>query len=443
MRQLREQRDADGHPMRWTEIGDRLGISRDAARRAYARAVGVEAARAPLDPTHPQLLRLERDNALLADTVRELKRKVRATHREAALFDALAETIKEHAAPFPVAPAPAFDSRKVGLQRTPVDAVLLLSDEHADQVIDPAVVWGLEDYDFNIFRCRLQRLADVITEYVTIHLPAHQFERLWIFKLGDTVNGDIHDAGPRNHFANTVKAALAVGDAEAQFVQQLLPHFPGGVHVVGVSGNHPRRTRMKDYDGPHDNYDYLAGVQLATRLGAEIAAGRVTVTLPESFSAYVEVRGRLWALNHGDDVLGYSGIPWVGFDKRNNRVQSILATADEHADYFAYGHYHTAAEFASAGGRSFHSGAWTYVDPFALEKLALGGHEPVQTLYVMDDKHGIILPVPIYTRDRSRESAFRAGRYEPLIGRGLAVDAVNPQGRATPGVNIIREGKAA
>jgi hypothetical protein len=441
--ELAELRQMRNDGARWTECGDRFGMSRDAARRAYSRAVGAPAPSGE-DVTNPTLLRLERDNVVLTEKLAQAKKKLKATHRDTALFEGLAAIIRQETRPLSgVRILPREQSASTEDGRTPVDAVLLLSDEHADQVIDPAIVSGLEDYDFGIFRCRLQRLAEVVVDYVTVHLPAHRFERLWVFKLGDGVNGDIHDHGPRNHFANTVKAAIALGDVEAQFIQAVLPSFPGGVHVVGVSGNHPRRTTRKDYEGPHDNFDYLVGVQMAARLRPEIEAGRVSVTLPNSFSAYVEVRNRIWALNHGDDVKGYSGIPWVGFDKRNNRVQSILAQQAIRADFFAYGHYHTPASFASAGGQSLHSGAWSLVDPYAFGKLALGGNEPTQTLYTVDDQRGIILPVPIYTRDRKREAAFRKGRYNPELGRELVIDQVTPEVKVEPGVAVIRRPEAA
>lgn len=433
----------DVEKKQWTEIGNALGISRDAARRAYfkAKRLGVKGSddeERPIDPTHREILRLERELEVSRLKAKQLNAKLKATHRDETVFQAAAEVIREVAAPLAPAPAARRDKSK-GVQ-TPVDLVLLLSDEHADEVISAEASWGLEQYNFDVFRVRLERLRDMIVEYVTVHLPAHAFERLWIFKLGDSVNGDIHGAGPKNHFGNTMKAALALGDAEAQFAHSLIPFFSGGVHVVGVSGNHPRRSKVKDYDGAHDNFDYLAGVQIATRLQAEIEAGRASVTLPNAWSAYVEVRGRIWALNHGDEVVATNGLPWVGYDRRNNRVQTLLRRVGMKADYFCAGHYHSVAEFVSAGGKSLHSGAWSATSPYAIEKVVAGG-EPTQSLFVVDDKRGLILSVPIYVRDQKREIALLNGEYQPTIGSGSILETVAPL-YPSEGLHVVRQDAA-
>lgn len=375
------------------------------------------------DPTNEEILRLEALTASLKQENRDLERKLKLSFKEGHIFAEAAELIRET-----VSPLRPINVRKIEDKDNEAhncDLVLLLSDEHADQIVTASGTWGLEQYDFNIFRVRLERLLSQTIKYATEHLPRHKFERLWVLKLGDTVNGDIHGAGPKNHFKNTIKAALAVGDVEAQFVQALTPYFPGGVHVVGVSGNHPRKSMRKDYGGPHDNYDYLVTAQMAARLADEIDAGRVSVHAPESWTAFVEIRGRVWALNHGDDVKGFAGFPWYGFDRKNNRVQALLARFDRKVDYFCYGHYHTNASFVSGGAQSIHSGAWPMTDPFAINAVN-AGNEPVQTLYAVDDKFGIVLPIPIYVRDIDTEKQFRQGKFDPELGRNLLINKITP-----------------
>lgn len=389
-------------------------------RPAPAPAVPVERP----DPTNLALRRLEQELLRVKAELRDAEAKLKLERRQQQVFDELASVIGETTKPLP-----ALSPVKVPAKRasaTDVDAVLVLSDEHSDQVVSAQGTWGVEQYDFNIFRCRLERLLRLTIDYVTQHLPAHRFDRLWIPKLGDGVNGDIHGGGAKNHFRNTIKAAIALGDVEAQFVQALEPYFPGGVHVVGVSGNHPRRSIKKDYGGPHDSFDYLAGVQMATRLAGLIKAGRVSVHLPDAWTAFVNIRGRVWALNHGDDVKGTWGIPWYGYERKNSRVQAMIGQFDQTVSYFLYGHYHTAIDFKSAGAESIHSGAWPMTDPFALNALSIG-QEPVQMLHVVDDRHGVILKAPIYTRSREREASYRAGEWAPKLGAEMVIDQVTPR----------------
>lgn len=404
------------------QIGKRLGKSKDAIRhiRTGTRKNTSEASpveKLPIDPTHAEIMRLERELDYEKEETRQLSAKLKKSRKAEDLFVEAARVIRDHTRPLP---AVAFKANKEKPEGT-FDMVLLLSDEHADQVVTAAGTWGMERYDFNVFRCRLERLLKQTINYATKHLPQHDFARLWVLKLGDSVNGDIHGAGARNHFGNTIKAALSVGDCEAQFIQALAPHFSEGVHVVSVAGNHPRRSFKKDYGGPNDNFDYLVTTQIATRLSKEIEAGRVTVHAPDAWTAFVEIRGRVWAMNHGDDVKGFAGIPWYGFERKNNRVQTLVARFDRKVSYFCYGHYHTPINFTSGGAESLHSGAWPMTDPFALNAVT-AGNEPRQTLYVVDDPYGVILQVPIYTRNPEREAQCMAGEYEPRLGSRTVVE---------------------
>lgn len=370
---------------------------------------------------------LERKIVALKDELSEAKKKLLYAHREESLFERLAGEIIRNVPPFPRSTV-CIDVGK-SREATPVDAVLLLSDEHADSVISRAGTWGLEQYDFNIFRCRMHRLIKTIEKFVTVHLPMHRFDKLWIFKLGDALQGDIHNASLRNHFQNTIKAALAVGDVESQMVQSLSKYFPGGVHVIGVSGNHTRQVingAKKDYFDPHGNFDYLVMTQIATRLRDDIEPGRVSVIAPNSYTAYVEVRGRIWALNHGDEVRGFAGHPWYGFSRRNNRVQALVARKDMRVKYFCYGHYHTQVEMQEADAESIHAGNWTLTDQFAVNAIAAGS-EPIQPLYIVDDKYGKIMSIPIYIRDDDAEESYMKGEWEPEIGQNLILDYVTPR----------------
>lgn len=388
----------------------------------HAVAVTSQATEAPppLDPTNQEILKLERKLTIANQDIGTLRAKLNKSHTEGALYELAAEAIREYTTPLEGIKVKAQPS---GSGDNEFDLVILVSDEHADQQISAAGTWGLEYFNFRVFRCRLQRLLQQAINHVTIYLPAHKFHRCWVLKLGDAVNGDIHGHGPRNYFGNTVKAALATGDTEAQFIAALVPYFPGGVHVVAVSGNHPRRSAKKDFDGPQDNFDYLVATQIATRLQKIRDAGQVSIHVPDSWTAFVEIRGRIWALNHGDDVVGFAGIPWYGFDRKNNRVQALVASFDQRIDYFCYGHYHTALSFPSGGAQSLHNGAFPMTDPYALEHVAVG-KPPKQMIYTVNDERGITLPIPIDLRDPKIEQAFRRGEYEPELGKGLIIDQV-------------------
>jgi hypothetical protein len=376
------------------------------------------AAPPPRAPDDPVVLGLERSLLAARDELADARRKLRASHRDESTVEQLAATIRAECQPLPAVRPAAIRPPREGA--TPVDAVLLLSDEHADSKIHAAGAWGLERYDFNVFRARLHRLVQGTSGWLTKWLPLHRPERLWIFKLGDAIEGEIHP-GPR-HFANPVSAAIATGDAEAHAVQALHAITGLPVIVVCVNGNHGRRSPRKEYPDPHSHFDFLVATQLATRLSDQDG---ITVLAPKAWTAFCDVRGWVFALNHGDDTRGTWGIPWYGFTRRASRVQAAVGAAGARVDYLVYGHYHDAALTPAGGAQSWHNSAFPATSPFAAETMQ-GFTRPQQWLFIVDDDRGVQLPVPIYLRDEAREKKLHAGTWDPELGRRTVLDEVDP-----------------
>lgn len=389
-----------------------------AERDAALAAWDADRAAATLEPDHPELREYQRRLKAQQADITVLRRQLDEADAKKTIVESLADVVRQEVTPWEPRPLRLPEPQKGQFL---VDGVVSLTDEHADEVVTGAATWGLERYNFDVFRIRLQRWAKVLAAYMSQHLPRYHFERLWVFKLGDSQHGNLHLAGQkyRNHFGNDLRAAIAIGEAEADAVIRVLDYVPQ-VNVVSVPGNHPRQTPRKDYGDPHDNLDFLVTTVMELRLRNYIETGRVSVFAPRSFSAYVDVRGRVNALNHGDDVVGTWSIPWYGFSKHEQRVQALLSRTGQRVDYFWYGHFHTDLSKLENGARSIHAGAFTLTDDYVINKLK-AANEPSQTFQVFDDPLGRILDIPIYLRDPKRETAYWDGKYEPELGRSSAL----------------------
>ena len=387
-------------------------------RRRYDAALEYhEQAKAGLDPNHPELRRLERETKEHTRTITKLQQQVNAADEKQTAFEQLAATLESVVEPLE-AVTPAVDFGAATKDAHPVDLVAQLTDQHADEVVTGPQSWGIERYNFDVFCLRLEKWATLIAEYATIHLPRHKVERLHIFHTGDATHGMMHDNKHRNFFGNAMRAAIAVADAQSEALAFLLQSVPY-ISMVGVSGNHPRMTIKKDHVDPHDNFDFMVVALMAARLSEYIKAGRLDIHAPKSWSAFVDVRGKIMALNHGDDVIGTWGIPWYGFAKKQARVQAMVGKKDAAVDFFWYGHHHTDVAITENNARAVHSGAFTATDAWTLEKLSSGG-EPMQPLMVVDDRPGMrarLLDIPIWLRDPKVEAAFWAGKVKPTFGR--------------------------
>lgn len=381
----------------------------DAASRAHEERL------AGRDPNDPTVRKLERQLQHALSEGAGLREKLSAYDATQTVFEHLAETLDQIVEPLELV---ALKLDKAATQQHPVDMCVALTDQHADEVIQGPTTWGLERYNFDVFCLRLERWAKMVIEYATVHLPKHKVERVHVFHTGDAVHGDGHGNKRRNHFGNTLKAAVAVADAQAEAIAAILAHVPY-VSVVCVPGNHPRTETKKDHVDPHDNFDFMVAALMSARLSKYIADGRCDVHAPKSWSAFVQVRGKVHALNHGDDVTGTWGIPWYGFAKKQARTQGMVARKDVKIDFFWFGHFHTDVAVTEGGARGVHSGAFTMTDAWTAEKIASGG-EPMQAMMIVDDSPGMkcrLLDVPIWLRDEKAEDQYWAGTRAPVFGR--------------------------
>jgi hypothetical protein len=382
--------------------------------RLRASAEAFDGEHEVLDPTHPELRDAERKILALGEQVRVETKKRKEADKGATIVAQLAEVIREAATPLEPRP---LTVKATGGGPYHVDGVLILSDEHADHVIHPELTMGLEDFDFDIFRVRAERLQNTVIRYVTHHLPQYSFDRLWIVKLGDAIQGDIHNMKLRNHFGNAIRAAIATADVEAEMVANLAQYFPGGVHVVSVPGNHPRTTKTPQHEDPTDNLDYLIAAGMASRLSDHIAEGLVTVNAPRSWGALIDVRGWLVHASHGDNVRGFAGLPWYGFDRYENRVKDLFSQVlDRPIDYFLHGHYHTSTERTTASSQGLHNGAFYQTGGYEIHALAVG-NRPRQDFYVLQDREvdrGYTFKIPIWLKNQAKEQAFRRGEFLTL-----------------------------
>ena len=386
-----------------------------------------------LDPTDETILSLERRLTAREDEARQLRRKIKATHRDETLGQWMEGVIREVVQPL----APIRSIRKIkesDRQATPVHAVSILSDEHADKKVSAVASWGLEEFDFGIYRCRLWRWAKKTAQYITEYLPRHRFTHHWVFKLGDANEGMIHGSGPRNDFGTAPRAALGTGDVEAQALEWIHRQTGVPITVVAIGGNHTRLTVKKDYPDPTGNWDWVIAATIAQRL-RDVEGIRVIA--PRAWTAFVDVLGHPCALNHGDDLRGTWGIPWYGVDKRANRVQALTARKEVQIRYFYYGHFHQEAKVPSSGALSFFNGAFTLTSEFALEMMAVAT-EPTQLLHVFSEKRGRILEIPLELIDHEAEAAFRAGTWQPELGERSILDDMEPDAGAVGDLAMIR-----
>jgi hypothetical protein len=325
-----------------------------------------------------------------------LKRKLRSSVKHVGIFETLVEEM--HNVVTPLEPLDSCVPKKVPKGKIEEHFVMHLSDEHADEVVLPHQVGGLENYNFQVALCRAEQYVDTILRWKSIHDSTYTFPVLHILSYGDHTSGEIHEAKERSQFRNSFRNCLAIGQMQALMIRELAPHF-GHVKVYCVPGNHGRRSVKKDFHGAHDNWDYLIS-EIARLHTRDIP--NVEFAIPDTYSITVDINGHLFGVEHGDGVKSWMSIPFYGLERKTRRMTALHNSIGKRVRYWVFGHFHMASMMSDLKGGMFINGSWKATDPYAYEEFS-GYRDTMQIIHGVHENKGVTWEMKVQLKDEDRE----------------------------------------
>jgi transposase-like protein len=240
----------------------------------------------------------------------------------------------------PIDPVPWPEAQMAGGGRS--IGILHTSDWHAGERIKAGEILGINDYDAEVFRARMQRLFNAATTILPRWMGDDACDGILFTMAGDLISGDIHDElVTTNGLTSHQQVRLAVEVAETG-IQRLADKF-GRVHVVGVPGNHGRLTKKPwaKLSGAM-SYDTMICGMVRDRLRSD---QRVTWTIAEGADAQVPVYGRTILVTHGDAMGVGGGMGAVGPElpilRGAIKVNRQMHSVGQRCDLILAGHFHT------------------------------------------------------------------------------------------------------
>jgi hypothetical protein len=275
----------------------------------------------------------------------ELLKKVSAT-------ELLVSEIKSMA-PTSYSPAPAVirDRKRRDVVNSPQSAVLLFSDTHVGQVIEPEQTLGHGHYNFDIFLNRLKYLEEsVISIYEDHHLKSHDCPELVVCMLGDMLHGALGHSNEADQIHTRFAQYFGAGHAIAQFFRNLAAHFPK-VRIHTAVGNHTRWESQKKMPTVNrfSNLDMFA-YALIQALVKDIP--NIEFNLNKQPFTEFEVQGFRFHGMHGDSIRGGDkalGIPNHSIGRKISATTQLAAVAGTGAPHY-YGGFPGVDNFAVSEG---------------------------------------------------------------------------------------------
>lgn len=319
-----------------------------------------------------------------------LEQRVKAA--ESAL-DSSEEKVKELQKRLEIALAVRLNSRNVKVQKTSVrgkgdvTAVLVASDWHLEETVDPGTVGGLNEFNLAIAAKRADRffrrslfLASGFSKFLNLN-------RVVLALLGDLITGHLHEENLENNSLSPSEAITFAFERIRAGVRLLLAESPAqGLDIICASGNHgrtinkPRASTRTKHSFENLLYQFL--------LREFSADPRVRFVIEEGYHVWHEVSGHQIRFHHGDAIKYQGGVGGL-YIPVGKAISQWNRARPAYLDVF--GHWHQNLD----GGSFVCNGSLIGYNAYGVA-IKASYEKPQQQFFLMDREHGKIATLPIF-----------------------------------------------
>ena len=264
-------------------------------------------------------------------------------------------------------------------------AVILCSDWHVEETVDPATVNDLNAYDPREAERRAENLFHGAAWLTCMAARATTVRDAIVWLGGDLISGYIHEELAESNSLSPTEAILLVQRLVVAGLRSLLEQTQlEAIRVVCSYGNHGRTTpKRRVSTAAKNSFEWLAYHSIRAQLADE---ERITFSIADGAHSYAEVYGTTIRFHHGDDVRGGSS----GLEAPTRRAVSAWDSTRK-ADLTVIGHYHQFRDY----GRVIVNGSLIGWNAYA-QSIRAQFEEPRQAWFLVDKARGKTLVSPLW-----------------------------------------------
>ena len=267
-------------------------------------------------------------------------------------------------------------------------AIICVSDWHFEEQIIKAAVNGVNEFNIDIAKKRVNRFWASAASLVDMCRSRSIIQTIVVNVLGDLINGMIHEEYLATNELTPSEAVLVVFEQLVSGLEFLKKETKAKKIIVPcVCGNHGRFTQKRwSKKGPGMSFEWLL-YNLAAKYFQARNDKVVRFVLPQGDMTYITVYGRTIRITHGDNIQYCGGIGGVhiplrkALDNWNTQVR---------ADYNYIGHWHT-----DLTGEDYRiSGSLVGYNEYAV-RIKGRFQRPSQAFEIQDPRYGATARFPI------------------------------------------------
>ena len=327
---------------------------------------------------------------LLADMARSRERVERKQEKaayEAALCRIVA--LEEQ-----VALLTALNERKVQKPLKPskrtrgdATAVLVLSDWHVEERVDPKTVNGLNEFNLDIAEKWANRVFEKCLLLLEDARGLAQVNELYVALLGDFISGFIHEELVEGNQLAPLPATMFAADLIERGLRTLLAHARvDRIIVPTCHGNHGRTTpKMRIATSAANSFERNMYAHLARRFQHE---PRIDWRIGDGYHNIQTIQGRDFRFHHGENIKYNGGVGGITIPMNKAVAQW---NKSRRAYYDIAGHLH-----AWTNNWNWHING-SLIGYGAFSVAIKGDYQPpVQTFIVVDKDRGVTRTLPVF-----------------------------------------------
>jgi hypothetical protein len=214
-------------------------------------------------------------------------------------------------------------------------AVAVLSDVHFEETVHSQNVNGLNEYNPEIAKQRLEKFFINVVRLIHITGKDSKIESLVLALLGDLINGQLREEAMENNSMRPMDALLQVWRIIASGINYVLDNTSVNLIIPCHSGNHARTTKKIHISTEAGNsLEYV----LYNGLASEFKDNkRVKFMIPTSYHSYLDVHGFIIRFSHGHSIRYAGGVGGIFIPVKKALAQFNKA---RHADLDVIAHFH-------------------------------------------------------------------------------------------------------
>ena len=270
-------------------------------------------------------------------------------------------------------------------------AVLVASDWHLEERVDPKTVDGVNEYNLEVSEARVERFFQNGLSMLEMCRTRGKIDTLVLGLLGDLITGYIHEELAESNYLSPVEATLRAYILTRGGIDFLLREGKLKSLIVPCTvGNHSRTTqKMRVSTSVKNSYEWLLYQFLAMAYKDD---ERVRFEIANGYFVFVDLYSTKLRFHHGDDVryqggVGGLSIPLNKAISQWNKMRRV--------DVDVLGHWHTRLNARDA----VCNGSLIGFNPFSIH-IKASYEPPSQSFFLVHPDYGKTVEVPIWVEER-------------------------------------------